>query len=290
MSKLAVITPSYAPDAALFADLHRSVLRHTSDDTVHHVFVPARDRRAFAGFEGPRCRLWLRSELLPRRYVRVPFTDVHVNCRRPWPPLRGWVMQQTVKIASAGLIDADALLIVDSDAVLVRPTTAESFSVDGRLCLHRVENAVTADMERHLLWHRVARELLGLPPPPPPPLPDYVTALTFWDPHIVLAMRRRVTEVTGRDWLDAFNGRLHVSEFVLYGVFVDEVLKASPPVNTTICHLSYHHEPWDEAQAVAFADRLPPDAVGMMISAKSRTPHEARMAAIRRCAQVVEST
>jgi hypothetical protein len=89
--------------------------------------------------------------------------------------------------------------------------------------------------------------------------------------------------------MDAFNARLHISEFILYGVFVDEVLKTAPPVNTTICHLSYNHEPWDEATAVAFADRLPPDAVGMMISAKSHTPMDARLAAIRRCAQVVES-
>ncbi|GAA2878215.1 DUF6492 family protein [Nonomuraea rubra] len=290
MSKLAVITPSYAPDAELFADLHRSVLEFTSDDTIHHVFVPPGDREAFARFEGPRCHVWVRSELLPRRYLRMPGTDVYVNYRRPWPPLRGWVMQQTVKIASVGLIDADAMLIVDSDAVLVRPTSAESFSRDGRLCLYRLENGVTAEMKRHVIWHQVARDLLGLPPAPPAPLPDYVTALTFWDPEIVRAMQRRITQVTGRDWLDAFNAQLHVSEFILYGVFVDEVLKADPPINTTICHLSYNHEPWDEARAVAFADQLPQDAVGMMISAKSHTPMEARQAAIRRCAQVVESS
>jgi hypothetical protein len=290
MSKLAVITPSYAADAELFALLHRSVLDNTSDDTVHHVFVPPRDRDLFARFEGPRCHVWVRSELLPRRYLRVPGTDVYVNYRRPWPPLRGWVMQQTVKIAAAGFIEADALLIIDSDAVLVRPTSAESFMRDGRMCLYRLENGVTAAMERHVRWHHVARKLLGLPPPPPPPLPDYVTALTFWDPQVVRAMQRRITEVTGRDWLDAFNAELHISEFILYGVFVDEVLKASPPVNTTICHLSYHHEPWDVPTAVAFADKLGPDAVGMMISAKSNTPMESRLAAIRRCAQVVESS
>ncbi|MEV4839662.1 DUF6492 family protein [Nonomuraea sp. NPDC049486] len=289
MSKLAVITPSYAQDAELFALLHRSVLEHTSEDTIHHVFVPPGDKELFAPYQGPRCHVWVRSELLPRRYLRVPGTDVYVNSRRPWPPLRGWVMQQTVKIAAAGLIDADAMLIVDSDAVLVRPTDATSFTRDGRLCLYRLEEGVTASMERHVLWHHVARELLGLPPPPPPPLPDYVTALTFWDPQIVRAMQRRITEVTGRDWLDAFNAQLHVSEFILYGVFVDEVLKAAPPVNTSICHLSYNHEPWDEATAVAFADRLGADAVGMMISAKSNTPMESRLAAIRRCAQVVES-
>ncbi|NJP95149.1 hypothetical protein HCN51_37920 [Nonomuraea sp. FMUSA5-5] len=290
MSKLAVITPSYAQDVDLFADLHRSVLEFTSDDTIHHVFVPPGDRGAFARFEGPRCHVWVRSELLPRRYLRMPGTDLYVNYRRPWPPLRGWVMQQTVKIASAGLIDAEAMLIVDSDAVLVRPTGVESFSRDGRLCLYRLENGVTAEMKRHVIWHQVARDLLGLPPSPPPPLPDYVTALTFWDPEVVRAMQRRITQVTGRDWLDAFNSRLHVSEFILYGVFVDEVLKADLPVNTTICHLSYNHEPWDEATATAFADRLPPDAVGMMISAKSHTPMEVRQAAIRRCAQVVESS
>ncbi|MFI7701652.1 DUF6492 family protein [Nonomuraea sp. NPDC049480] len=290
MSKLAVITPSYAPDVELFAELHRSVLEFTSDDTIHHVFVPPGDREVFARFEGPRCHVWVRSELLPRRYVRLPKTDLYVNYRHPWPPLRGWVMQQTVKIAAVGLIDADALLIVDSDAVLVRPTSVESFMVDGRLCLYRLDNGVTAEMERHVIWHQVARDLLGLPPAPPPPLPDYVTAMTFWDPEIVRAMQRRITKVTGRDWLDAFNSQLHVSEFILYGVFVDEVLKSSPPINTTICHLSYNHEPWDVAQAVAFADRLPPEATGMMISAKSHTPAEARMAAIRRCAQVVESS
>ncbi|MGN9785140.1 DUF6492 family protein [Nonomuraea sp. ZG12] len=289
MSELAVVTPTYAQDAELFALLHRSVLEHTSPDTVHHVFVSPADLELFARYQGPRCRVWDRSKLLPSRYVRVPGTDVHVDYRRPWPPLRGWVFQQTVKIAAADLVDADTMLIVDSDAVLVRPTSAASFTVDGRLSLHRVDDGVTADMGRHVRWHQVARELLGLPPAPPPPLPDYVTALTFWDPAVVLAMRRRISEVTGRDWMDAFNARLHISEFILYGVFVDEVLKASPPVNTTICHLSYNHEPWDEPTAVAFAGRLPRDAVGMMISAKSHTPMDARLAAIRRCAQVVES-
>ncbi len=41
MSELAVVTPTYRPDADLFAHLHRSVLEHTPADTVHHVVVPA---------------------------------------------------------------------------------------------------------------------------------------------------------------------------------------------------------------------------------------------------------
>ncbi|MDP9863410.1 MULTISPECIES: DUF6492 family protein [Streptosporangium] len=289
MTELAVITPSHGPDAELFADLHRSVLEHTSDETVHHVIISPVWKSVFAKYAGPRCRIWTYGELLPKRYFRLAPYHLWANSRRPWPPVRGWVMQQTLKIALAGRLDADAVMIADSDVVLVRPTTVESFTADGRLCLHREEKGVTADMERHVLWHQVSRELLGLPPAPPPPLTDYVTALNFWTPATVRAMQRRVSETTGRDWLDAFNSRLHISEFMLYGVFVDEVLGEDtppPPSNTTICHKNWQRTPLDREGAIAFADRLGPEAVAMMISAKSETPADARRAAIERCAQI----
>jgi hypothetical protein len=119
-----------------------------------------------------------------------------------------------------------------------------------------------------------------------------VSPLNFWHPPIVRALQRRIGESTGRDWLDAFNSRLHISEFILYGVFVDEVLSASrprPPADTTICHNYWERTPLDRDAAVAFADRLGPDAVAMMISAKSHTPGDVRRAAIRRCAEIVKS-
>lgn len=292
MTDLAVITPTYRPDAEMFADLHRSVLQFTSDDTVHHVVVPARDRGLFARHEGPRCRVWTSSELLPPRYVGVPRANLHVNLRRPWPPVRGWVMQQAVKLAAAGQVDADVVLLADSDVVLVRPVRTDRFAVDGRPSLYREANGVTADMERHVIWHRVARDLLGLPPAPPPPLPDYVSPLNFWHPPLVRALQHRIRETTGRDWLDAFNSRLHISEFILYGVFVDEVLSASqpqPPAETTICHNNWQRTPLDHDAAIAFVDQLGPEAIAMMISAKSQTPHDVRRAAIRRCAEIVKS-
>ena len=50
MTELAVITPTWGPDVELFAELHRSVLEHTSDDTVHHLIVPASHKAKFARF------------------------------------------------------------------------------------------------------------------------------------------------------------------------------------------------------------------------------------------------
>lgn len=292
MSELAVITPSHRADAELFRDLHQSVLRFTPEDTVHHVFVPPRDRNLFRPYEGPRCRVWIRSQLLPRHYRCIPRSDLYLNLRRPWPPLRGWVMQQTTKIIAAGQLDADVALLVDSDVVLVRPVRADRFRVDGRPRLYREENGVTRDMSRHVIWHRVARDLLGLPAAPPPPLPDYITPLNFWDPATVRAMQDRIRATTGRRWVDAFNGQLHISEFILYGVFVDEVLSAGhapPPADNTVCHNNWQRTPLDLDSAIAFADRLPPDAIAMMISAKSHTPMDVRRAAIRRCAQIVRA-
>jgi hypothetical protein len=291
MSELAVITPSFRGDADIFADLHRSVLEFTPVDTVHHVFVPASDRSLFAEYEGPRCRIWTSREILPRRYRRIGQADSYVNARLPWPPVRGWITQQAIKIAAAAQLEDDVVLVADSDIVLVRPVTAARFRIDGRRSLHRIEKGVTQDMQRHVIWHRVARRLFGIPPQSPP-LPDYVSSFNFWEPATVRAMQRRISDTTGVNWLDAFTRQLHISEFILYGVFVDEVLGESGrhvPEDSTSCHNTWQRTPLDHDGAVDFADRLGPDAVAMMISAKSGTPYEIRQAAIRRCAEIVQS-
>jgi len=193
---------------------------------------------------------------------------------------------------AAGDIDADLVLMADSDVVFVRPTTADRFQVGGRRWLYREEGGVTADMERHVIWHRVARELFGLPPAPPPPLPDYVSPLNAWEPGVVRAMQRHIERVTGRNWLDVFCGQLHISEFILYGVFVDEVMHASGPApqsDTSVCLNSWERTPLTMQDAYALADQLKPETVAMMISAKSNTPVDVRRAAIERCAEIVKT-
>lgn len=286
MNELAVITPTYRPDAELFADLHASVLRHTGQQVVHHVIVPDVDQTIFGRFAGPRCRVWTASELMPGRYLRLPRLNYRLNVRRPWPPVRGWVMQQALKIAAAATLDADVVLMADSDVVLVRDVTAATFVTDGKLPLFRMPDAVHAGMPDHVHWHKIARQLLGLPPAPGLPLPDYVSALNVWSPDTVRAMQAKVAEVTGRHWMDAFTSQLQISEFILYGVFVDELLAGDTPWpgESAICHNYWETTPLTVDAALEFADALQPEAVGMMISAKSHTPHDVRLAAIARCA------
>lgn len=286
MTTMAVITPTWRRDAGIFDDLHRSVLEFTPPGTVHHIVVPWLHRPLFAKYQGPRCRVWTHQDLIPRRYWRQP-GGMWLNLRQPWPPVRGWVMQQAVKIAAAAQADADVALMIDSDVALVRPVKPDHMFADGHPMLYRDDTGVHSGMPRHVLWHDVAHELLGLPPAPEPPLPDYITPVGVWEPATVQAMQRRIEQATGKHWLDAFTGQLHVSEYIVYGVFVDKVLSAGsrPQTVESLCHNRWIREPMTEDSARDFADQLPPCAVAVMISSHSGTTVELRQEAIRQSAQ-----
>jgi hypothetical protein len=231
----------------------------------------------------PRTDISTVEQWLPRRMMRIPQVNAWLNLRHPYPPVRGWVMQQVVKMRAATEIAADVLLLADSDVVLVRPVTADTFRCDGRVRFYRSDNAVHENMPRHVLWHDVARRLLGLSPAGPPPLPDYISAFNVWDGRVVLALLEHIERSTGRTWLDAVASELHVSEFILYGVFVDSVLGEAADVFTAdsmLCHSYWHTQPLDRAAATEFVRDRAPEDVAVMISAKSHTPLDVRAEAL----------
>jgi hypothetical protein len=153
MPTMSVVTPSYGPDRDLFADLHESVLDCTPESVVHHLVVPDSDLEAFASFRGPRCRVWTLKQLIPSRFVKVPTQNAWVNTRRPWPPVRGWVMQQLAKLAITAQLDADVALLVDSDVLMVRPVDAGRFIVGDDGAFYRELAVIDDAMPRHVIWH-----------------------------------------------------------------------------------------------------------------------------------------
>ena len=126
---LAVITPSYAPDLELCSDLNESVLRNTPSQVTHYIITPRRDVRLFSRLRGTRTEVLSVDEVLPRRVLPVAGANFWLNLRRPFTPVRGWVMQQVIKLQMATQLNADLLLLADSDVRLVRPVTAETFRV-----------------------------------------------------------------------------------------------------------------------------------------------------------------
>ena len=162
-AELAVITPSYALDLELCSDLNESVLRNTPVAVKHYIITPGRDLKLFSRLRSTRTEVLSVDEILPWHFLSAPAVNFWLNLRRPWPPVRGWVMQQVIKLQMARQVNADLLLLADSDVRLVRPVTSDKFRVDGQTLFFRMDKEVGADMPRHVLWYDAASRLLGVP-------------------------------------------------------------------------------------------------------------------------------
>lgn len=288
MSTLAVVTPSFAGDYDRCVDLNRSVLTYAEKSVQHHLVVPRSDLPLFRRLSAPRTHIHDERSFLPRSFVPVrtfappPFRRLTVNLRRPYPPLRGWILQQIVKLAAAAQLDADIVVMVDSDIEFIRPFGEDTFRHDGAVRFYREPGGVASDKPRHLSWHRVARQLLGLPPAPPP-YDDYVSSLLAWDPAIVRRLLARVEAVTGRRWTTAIGRQLHFSEWTLYGVYVAEL--ADPAARSftsddSLCHSYWDETPLTDGSIQEFLRGVTPDEIAVMISAKSGTPTDLRRRAL----------
>jgi hypothetical protein len=286
--KMVVITPTYAPDRELFADLHESVLNCFPSDVSHIAIVDEADLPQFRRFSGPRCDVIGVREVLPRAVRALPVGRLWVNLRRPVPPLRGWIIQQLTKLAICEQVEERLVVLADSDLVFVRPVTAELVAPGGRVRIYRNENGVDDGLPRHVRWHAVARKALGIPAARPP-FHDYVSSLNIWDRDVVWRTLRRVEDVTGRRWPEALGRELHFSEWTLYGVYVDEFEDAGDVAVTadSLCHSYWDTAPLSEDAATAFVSGVGPADVAYMIGAKSNTPLPVRRVAHARTFQGV---
>jgi hypothetical protein len=281
VTRMSVITPSFAPDFELCVDLHRSVLEYLPSSVHHHIIVPRSDLKLFAQLAGPRTHIHCEADLLPSSFVHLPFSKFTINLRQPFPPVRGWILQQLVKLAAVAASEDDVVLLVDSDIEFIRPFGVETFVRNGVARFYSKPHEIDERLPRHIIWHRVARTLLGLPAAEPP-YTDYISSLLAWDPVIVRRLLARVMATTGRPWTTAIAQQLHFSEWTLYGVFVDEVIGA--PANSFASDNPLYLAYWDatplnQNDAVDFLRGVRPTDVAAMISAKSRTPLAIRRAA-----------
>ncbi|MFC7403022.1 DUF6492 family protein [Citricoccus sp. GCM10030269] len=289
MSTLALITPSYRPDLEGFRRLHESVRRFTDDAVTHHVIVPALDVKHFRSIGSDRLRVWTYQEVIPPGLVatdriadrmrKIPGWPSSVNCaalsrRRPWKPIRGWVLQQIVKMSMAHVLEADVFVNVDSDVVLVRPLSVSGLMRDGAVRLYTLEDAVSPAMERHYRWCRTAHELLGLPWEGRATYPDHVAGLVTWDSEVLRRCLTRIEAVTGEPWAVAVATHLHFSEDILYGTFVrasGSEADRSFQRDSTLCHSYWAPTPMGVSEAERFISGFDDDHVAVHIQSNSDT-------------------
>ena len=261
--RLSLVTCSYGPDLERCRTLCESVAEYVDDDIEHLLVVPRRDRSSFAPLAGGRTRLVEVESMLPMWARQVP------GQRRWWVtacslPVRGWILQQVTKLAVADVIDREAIAFVDSDVVFVRPLTEDRAFDGGRVRLYRTPGP--PPKPRHVRWYREAARLLDLDEESCFGV-DFIAQLVTWKRDAVFDLRERIEQATGRRWYRALCNTLHFSEYILYGLFVEQCIDGEGHFRDELewCHSSWHHGRLQEEDVPPFLDQVEPQHVAVHI-------------------------
>jgi len=192
---------------------------YISPEVSQFIIVPDRDRQTFAQLESKNRTIISTEEVLPARFIHLPLLRKWWLDNAMWP-LRGWMMQQVTKLCADVVTDCEKIIFVDSDIEFIRPLQHARFVSEGALRLHRKPMQMSEGV--HLKWHHAAAELLGLRPQYFGS--DYIGPLATWRRSNLIQLKRHIEDRLERPWHEAVGRRVTVSEYTLYGVFVEHVL------------------------------------------------------------------
>jgi hypothetical protein len=268
MKKIALVTPSYAPDFERCRILRESVRAHVSGHAEHVIIIDRQDQALFSQLAGEGTRLLLKQDMLPGWLRQIPFA------RKWWLnlrglPVRGWILQQIVKLSVGTAIDADLYLFADSDVAFVRPfAVGDLVDAEGRVRLYGGPRKPQDIADpRHRAWYRHAGRVFGLSGTDWQAR-DYVSQLVAWRRDTLARLTARIAEQGGRDWRVELANTLDFSEYTLYGVFAEHVLGGESghfPVDTELCDCSWHHEIRNRADLQRFIQAVPAEFPAVLI-------------------------
>lgn len=260
MPKIAIVTPSYAPDFERCQVLCESLQRFVSGHAEHVVIVDRQDQALFSRLAGATTRLLIKEEILPGWLRKLPFS------RRWWLnlrglPVRGWILQQIVKLSAAEAIDADIYLFVDSDVAFIRPFQATTVLNDqGQVRLFSTPRKPEDLTEpRHCAWYRQAGKTFGLTGESYQKT-DYISQLVTWRRDTLQKLTDRIADRGGRSWQAVLANTLDFSEYILYGVFAEHVMGDASGhflEDNELCYCSWHHRIENREHLLVFLRDIP---------------------------------
>jgi Family of unknown function (DUF6492) len=263
---ICIVTPTYPADLRR-CELLVASLDRCAPDFEHVLIVDHRDRPVFQHLESPHRRILDSEAILSADFFRIPTRHGYWFNRRALP-VRGWIMQQILKIGSANLLEAETLVYCDSDVAFARPFGPDIVSVAGMTRLFESDfSGPPADA-----WTQVACRLLGLDSASVMPR-GYVDNMICWRRGNVLALQAHLEAATGVSWQQAIARRKTFSEYTLYGVFVRHVLGMDNAGHAPTDRSPIKHS-WGISLASAhdvsdFFKKLSPESVGVMAHSKS---------------------
>lgn len=264
MTKTTFFSPSFRGDLDRFLLLRTSIARFYRGAARHVVAVPRADVAMFREallhdtaevIEQERFvpeyfypKLWVRAmtKLFPAQSWRLSSVAGR----------RGWIIQQIVKLSLPEIVHDGAVAILDSDIVFLRDFDDGIFGAarGGRRLLLRDEPKTESGKHRKHIAR--AREILGLPEGSTEH--HYMAYPTIWYMDWVTQLRAHIEAKHHQPWQRALFEADVFSEYSLYGVYVDEVVR--PP--GLVHKRRFHHVVWDLRSYEAFMrqDFIPPIA------------------------------
>jgi Family of unknown function (DUF6492) len=272
---VAFVTPSYRLDRDRCALLSRS-LEACAPSVEHWIVVDRGDLPLFRSLQNNRTNVVAKEEVLPLWVRRIDTLRIGLRStvwlQAHGLPIRGWLLQQLIKLAVAEELTADVLVHADSDVVLVRPFSISSVvDEDGQVRLYEQPDAIDAALPEHVLWHRSAERLLGIDQAELP-VSNFISSLVPWKRENAVALLEQIQSNTGRHWLPALAAAWDVSEYTLYGRFAQDVLGekagqfASP---APLCHDYYKRVPLAVPELEALLDRVGREQVAVSLTSKA---------------------
>lgn len=225
----AFITPSYAPDFQRCKLLCWSIKQFVSFPVEHYIVVDKKDLNLFQQLADSNTSILTKEEVLPSWIKRISFfgkKNIWLNLKGyksgEWL-LRGWLIQQMVKLAAAQYVEQEVLIFVDSDVAFIDFFDVHALINKDKVRLLRVEHSTDMDNEIGRKWKNSAKKLLGLP------FQNsyydfYVSQIVTWRRDNLIQLYKLIEENFEQDWLEVISGVKDLSEYVLYGIFANYVI------------------------------------------------------------------
>lgn len=218
-----------AADIELFELLARSVDDHVDPRITHYVVVPAADLPRFSVFANARREIVAQEEIFPEKLRKLPTWLRHLSflkadLRRPIyirpnrSALRGWMLQQYLKIEMSRRLDIAAIMHVDSDVAFFRRLAPEDAFDEGRVRFFRVDSRSRNRM--HDAWVEGSCRILGITPPAVH-MANYIENCLLWSTTVTRAMVAQIQNAHSQSLHDVLFGTKTMSEYYIYGIFAD---------------------------------------------------------------------
>lgn len=286
-----MLTCSMARDLDLFALLADSVDRHVDDRVKHVVVVPGQQTGAFRRFETARRTVVAQEDVLPLRVWKTPDALKHLaflnkGFRRPiyvdrkFRAVRGWMLQQLIKLQFSRQAGETAVMHCDSDMAFVRTMPLALAFPDGKPLFFRVHpRKIDGD---HRRWLETAAALVGAD------LPsdftgNYVENAIVWGTAQARAMAERIEAIKGQPLHEVLLTQPTISEYYLYGLYLELVAgtEAVSPAAFPICRSLWSFKDGETLSPESAASRMRAGDVAVAIQSTVNLPMGSRAALLR---------